>query len=491
MRVISWVAVSSKPQYEKESPAEQRAENERVAKLLGGHIVAVLEVPGESRSIVEFVEAERQILAYRQLRQLINARAADLLICRDLSRLGRKKALVSQVISLCLDAGIAIYPTTAPPRSLTAAEQAVDEGLMWVSSMSGTMAEVEVMKLRRRHAFGIAARVRSGKMPGKTPYGYRKRHEDDSYVVNQGEAVKIRSFVHHYLEYGKSLKKAAQAAGLPNPSTAKNIVNRIWVYAGYAQVNQKTPAGRQLVRAKGSWEPLITDDAAAAVEAEAKRRSKARRGVDSPLAFSGILQCAHCHVVMKSEGVQKMRHGKKRRPFIIGCARHERSYRCESCNHGIGENKVRLSLLFFLGLLRTQSEFEKILEMCEQDGFETMRNEVASIRDAIKKEEARRDRLTKALIDGLLDGDMYAKYNAEIQASLATFRNMLLPLETEMTRRDTDSRRRRLEQVAEEGIEMLNSMYEDQRRFNAWLHSFINSIVIDPEESIVRQVDLK
>mgnify|MGYP001016390135 FL=1 len=92
-RAISWVAVSSKPQFEKESPDEQRKENRVAADRIGAEIVAVLEVPGQSREYMEYTEAEANIGAYRQLREMLKAGAVDLLIARDMSRLGRRSAL--------------------------------------------------------------------------------------------------------------------------------------------------------------------------------------------------------------------------------------------------------------------------------------------------------------------------------------------------------------------------------------------------------------
>ena len=58
-------------------------------------------VPGESRSIILLEEACRRIPAYARLVQLIEARAFDVLVYLDRSRLGRKASLSMAIVELC------------------------------------------------------------------------------------------------------------------------------------------------------------------------------------------------------------------------------------------------------------------------------------------------------------------------------------------------------------------------------------------------------
>ena len=173
-RCISWVAVSSKPQYEKESPETQRQVNADVARQLGGVISAELIVPGESREYISFDAAANEIAAYRQLREIIANRGADLIIFRDIDRLGRTASLCLQVASECLKGGIALYDRTAPPTSLDSSVQASDHGSIILTAIRSSFSQIEMLKLRQRHQDGMIGRVQMGKFPGNVPYGYQK-----------------------------------------------------------------------------------------------------------------------------------------------------------------------------------------------------------------------------------------------------------------------------------------------------------------------------
>lgn len=88
LRFASWAAVSSLPQAKKISLDDQLATNREHIERHGGQLVAELLVPGESRSIVLFEDACRRIEAYARLKEMIDAKAFDVLIYLDRSRLG-------------------------------------------------------------------------------------------------------------------------------------------------------------------------------------------------------------------------------------------------------------------------------------------------------------------------------------------------------------------------------------------------------------------
>ena len=105
-RVAIWAAVSSLPQAKKVSLEDQLRVGRDHAAQHNAQVVAELVVPGESRDIVLFEEACRRIAAYEQLQGLINAKAIDVLVYLDRSRLGRTAALSMAVVELCKSAGI-------------------------------------------------------------------------------------------------------------------------------------------------------------------------------------------------------------------------------------------------------------------------------------------------------------------------------------------------------------------------------------------------
>lgn len=117
-RIAIWRAVSSLPQAKKISLDDQLDQALAVVKRHDAHLVADLEVHGESRSIILFEDACERIEAYSRLKGLIDDRAIDVLIYLDVSRLGRMAALVLAIAELCTRAGILLYELDNPPASL-------------------------------------------------------------------------------------------------------------------------------------------------------------------------------------------------------------------------------------------------------------------------------------------------------------------------------------------------------------------------------------
>lgn len=171
-RFVSWAAVSSLPQTKKVSLEDQLNTNRAHIAKYDGRLVAELIVPGESRSIVLFEEAARRIEAYARLKELIDARAFDVLIFLDRSRLGRKASLSMAVVELCHDAGIATYETENPPASLQLANGTSHDDML-IGAIKSVGAQREIQKLQERHEMGMIARVKKGEFPSAVPFGWR------------------------------------------------------------------------------------------------------------------------------------------------------------------------------------------------------------------------------------------------------------------------------------------------------------------------------
>lgn len=110
-RVAIWAAVSSKPQAadDKTSLQDQEDLGRQYAEKIGGEVVRIYKVPGHTRDIVFWHEAEAEMEAYRELRQDIEAGNFDTLWVLDLDRLGRDPALSNQVVSLVEKAARAFH----------------------------------------------------------------------------------------------------------------------------------------------------------------------------------------------------------------------------------------------------------------------------------------------------------------------------------------------------------------------------------------------
>jgi DNA invertase Pin-like site-specific DNA recombinase len=318
LRCVSWVAVSSKAQADKESPDEQRRKNAEVITRLGGEMVAELYVPGQSRDIVEFQEAEREIEAYGQLRAMLDSRAIDLLVFRDMSRLGRTAALGLQVAEMCHRAGVALYNRASPPSSLNVHDQRQSDAGLVVQSIEGAFAQIEIRNLRRRHRLGMTGRVRSGKLPNNTPYGYRKTFRPDGSAIvepDPDQALVVQEIVEMFLQ-GMSYRDISNVLndrGIEAPGSAtwhattpRKILMRAWTYAGFSVITWGD-TGEQ-VKAEGEHDAIITVTQAKQVLKEISDRWQGISRNGSQL-FSRVVQCETCGRYYTSQGVRTRADG--------------------------------------------------------------------------------------------------------------------------------------------------------------------------------------
>jgi hypothetical protein len=91
VNAISWAAVSSEPQADRESLHDQHPLNHALTEALDWEIAKDITEPGESRSYYRLSDARANIEAYPQLEELVESGAIDCLICKDRSRLGRTR----------------------------------------------------------------------------------------------------------------------------------------------------------------------------------------------------------------------------------------------------------------------------------------------------------------------------------------------------------------------------------------------------------------
>jgi len=452
-RAISWVAVSSKPQFEKESPDEQRKENRVAADRIGAEIVAVLEVPGQSREYMEYTEAEANIGAYRQLREMLKAGAVDLLIARDMSRLGRRSALAQQVVGICHAAGCAVYLRSSPPQSLEASEQAMSLGSQITYGIEGLFAQIELINLRKRHEFGMLARIRSGKMPGKPPFGYRQ--VGDRYVIESTEAAQVRRIFDLYLNEGRSTHKISEIIGLIE-CNARYAIERAWTYAGHAEWHSPTQG---YIRAPGTWEAIISEATAQAADDERLRRSMARRSVTSPAIFSGVLFCDLCGGRLVSEGFPTRTQG---------VSRTERTYRCKGSHARveIGENALLWHCKVYYGYIASSASLDALLaeiDTAERSVNVAITNAEAAILDLSRQ----RDRLTKAYTEGIIDITEYQEPMEKLRAQVRRAESELDRLRTQLVNVDAAQRQTRIAEAVSDGLAIFDN--PDVQIVNAWL----------------------
>lgn len=468
-RFASWAAVSTLPQAKKISLEDQLTMNREHIQRHGGDVVAELVVPGESRNIVLFEDAARRMPAYARLHELIKAKAIDVLIYLDRSRLGRQASLSMAVVALCTTNGIAVYEVENPPASIDAARlQSHDD--MLIGAIKSVGAEREVRKLQERHRSGMIGRIKDGRPANKLVYGYRAQFDDAgnrSIVVDESAAAVVRRIFELYLAgHGTPfIARDLNADGIPapmggtwQPVNVRSILDNVRRYAGLTAVNRRSRTGRPYVEAPGAWAPLIDADTLKRLEDERRYRRDSRRIVDTPYKLSGIVWCMDCQRRLTVQRMQPKKEGNLG-PFQLVCPGHG----------GIAYRRVEAKLREKMESLN-DADLDSLVN--NVDPLDVLRSRIAELDAKLAAFDDAIARADNAYVRGSMTLGRYEAQlqrihedSAEVAAEKAVLESLLIA-ETER-----GSQRQRLEETAQLGIAMLDD--PDSVKSNAWLRTHV------------------
>lgn len=306
LRCASWEAVSSKRQAgsDKVSLERQREINCQAISKIGGIHAVSLVVPGQSRSIILFEDACRKVQAYRQLRELVDTRAIDVLVCYTHSRLGREISLCESVIAYCLAGGVAIYDCCAPPSSLDPNEQRVNAGDRLRSVIRSWESLTEVQRLTQNGRDGVEKSVKNGNIaPGRVPKFYMVRYKESGQkylVINEGEAAKAKEVYRLYLS-GLGEMSIGERMG-QSQSWVRYVLGQANILAGFTEINRR--GEREHIIAKGNHPAIISEETANMVTAEFDRRKSTRRpSKRNQYIYSGVGFCVGCNCGMSVDRI--------------------------------------------------------------------------------------------------------------------------------------------------------------------------------------------
>ena len=470
MRWVSWAAVSSLPQAKKISNEDQLAENRRHAAMHGGQVVAELVVPGESRSIVLFEDAARRIEAYAELKRLIDARAFDVLVYLDRSRLGRKASLSMSVVELCHSAGIATYETENPPASITPTGTH-DDAL--IGAIKSVGAQQEVDKLKRRHTMGMLDRARKGKLPASPPTGYYIVYDKDGakqIQVDEAGASIVRRIFALYLDgHGTpTIADKLNSDGIPSPTgtawakaAIRYIIHNRWTYAGYAEINKRSEA-RPYLRGDGNHAAIITEETAQMVDAEIAARMENRKLADTIYHLSGICYCMECRRAMHCVLSTTVINGRTYQSVKLRCTRHTPPHYASYRN---ALSDLRAAIM--------QLDDENIAHLVRSDTqlADAILGQIAEQEAIIEKVTAGLQRADDAFVSGAMDAERYGRQVDRLNGQVAAARNEIARLRRRYDdEADAAKHAERIRQVSSLGLAKLDG---DATTGNAWLRRYV------------------
>ena len=494
-RFLIWRAVSSKKQAEEVSPVvQEELARQHVAKW-NGTVVDVLDV-AESRDIVLLSDAAAAIPAYARLQDYIDRRSIDVLICYDLSRLGRAHTLILAVVELCRRASIMVYELESPPHSLDD-RSGYDEMLIRALKSVGYQHEVEKMRARMR--FGREGRAKKGQLPQVPPFGYTWQHQPNgtrTVEIDPAAAAVVRDIGAQYLAGKGQIGIAADltARGIPTPAGGavwqKNsvgaILRRAWTYAGYAEYYRKRKVG--YIRTRGDWTPIWDEATAERIEQEMAARAANRRIADTPSRLTGIVICEQCGRTMwqvrNEDRSRRDSWHDKRKNAPYHYTRRAKFY-CQPYHSGgsVGTNRVLEALTIALDDLSRQD----LSAIPDDDGDRAaqLAAQLVAHDAAIARHQAGLRRADDAFVAGVMDLDRYKAQVDKLRAMIAAEQSAKTTLQAAAdAARQRGSRADMLAEVAARAPAMLTT--DDTAAANAWLRRYVRVFVRDNQVTEVR-----
>jgi DNA invertase Pin-like site-specific DNA recombinase len=458
LRWVSWAAVSSLPQAKKISIEDQLAVNREHIERHGGQLVEELIIPGESRSIVLFEDAASRIPAYARLHELVQQRAFDVLVYLDRSRLGRKASLSMTVVELCQAAGIATYETENPPSEVKAG-QGHDE--MLVGAIKSVGAQREIQKLMERNTIGMIGRIKKGEPANHIVYGYMREFAPDGsshILINEPAAAVVREIFDLYMSGvgAPTIATLFNERGILTPNgrewskiAAIRVMDRVWRYAGYTEINRESKTGRPYVRARGNWDPIISESMA---EEFVKEREARRHNRHLPDATDKLTSVCYCMVCGKPMTINR-----PNAPVKGGLRRYS-YYRCDRQKpfQFVRSDYVAAFMRNQLEMLQGQELSALFTEL--EEGPSPLAAQVEAQEQAVNRMAAALQRVDDAYAMGVLDLDRYQRQVEKIQAQMSGAEKERERLNEGLSEEMAlGTQRQRLEDLARDGLTMLLS----------------------------------
>lgn len=477
MKAISFAAVSSSPQANKVSLADQHRDNERVAESIGATISHTLTVPGESRGegagLYTIDDAISQPAgkgaAYRELIQIADSQAADLIIFRGMDRLARTFDLAVALTGYLMRSGIAIYDREMPPPTLDAESQRQDVMSMISRAFGAAKGQREVTEIKRRNREGMLGRVERGDFANKPIDGYEYDATGSAVATERLDFIQLGFSM--YLSGSSTIEVESQFNEIgftratggkwpENGSIWRNYLKRRYVYAGYVEYNVRVKASergmREHVRVKGKHPAILSDDQVKEIERIMQVNANAPA---AKRLFSGVVVCRNCEKNMHS-----MLNGQG---YV--------SYRCPpkegGCSRSKSERLLKAAFLNAIQQIRDNDMMvDKIVKAAGYD--ESAIDEYALLQGQLESLSTRRDEMADAYGDGVLSRQQYTRQVSRLDEQEASLVEAMAKIK--LPTRTPDEVRTLISELVDASQELMTG---DERKGNTALRGSVTLLV--------------
>lgn len=327
----------------------------------------------------------------------------NLLVIKDLSRLGRNNAKTLLFLEFLEENGVRVKTFDGRYDSLK------DNDTVGIDTWYN---ERYLLDISKKIKASLRFKIEKGEYVGKAPYGYEKSAAGkNKLIVKRDEAVVVRKIYRLYKEgYGYSyiadfLNKEgcpSPGGGLWNPTTVRRIICSS-VYAGDTvqgvseKVSFKSKKTRRLPKdkwiiTKNTHEPIIEREEYEKVQKIREKRNERLTPHKGKLhTFKGLLYCGGCGSLMYARK-------RKERPMGYICSSYSKSGKSSCTSHHICERDLcEIVLDDLIKFFKSEDAIKKILK-------ENRKNNKDDLIDAIKKQIEYKKRQQEIIYQDRLEG---------------------------------------------------------------------------------------
>ncbi|NLK87612.1 MAG: recombinase family protein [Clostridiaceae bacterium] len=359
-----------------------------------------------------------------RLKRDISAGRIDLVLLKDLSRLGRNNAKTLQMIDYLEECGVRLLTADGRYDSL------VDNDTVGIETWVN---ERYVRDISRKIRACLRFKIQRGEYLGRAPFGYRKSDiEKNKLVIDEAEAYIVKIIYslyisgHGYSSISKYLEKkgygAPRGEGWNRITVRRILCSRVYIgdtVQGVSEkVSFKSKKTRRLPQEKwviteGTHEAIISREAYEEVQRlrNARNSSKISRNKSRHI-LNGIMTCGDCGSTMYAR--------KRRNGTAYVCGNYCRKGKAVCSSHFVYEDDIVAPICRELaGLFEDNKEILELQERIASQGSNERTAAYSRICTQLEYGRRQQELLYKDRLEGRISEQLFERMNLQLERRLA------------------------------------------------------------------------
>lgn len=278
------------------------------------------------------------------------------------------------------------------------------------------LAQLEIERTSERTKFGLVGAAKKGHLSGRPPLGYKKIDNDKGIFIDEVQADVVRRIFKLYLDgmAVNSICKLFNEEEILNrkwPTTTVDKILSNQIYIGNMEYGKRTDNTTQIFE---DVVPSIIDKTT--FECVQKRKEKNLKNFTRKLTyiFMQKIKCSRCNKIMG--GCSSTSKNNEKHLY----------YKCASCGIRINEKRIEKSLMKFLN---DMLDFFLIIDNSFKPSLNRdTKNEIIKYQKIESDLKAKKTRIKKAFIDGMIEPTTLQSELKEIEREIEKTKNKIIEL---------------------------------------------------------------